>query len=246
MKTLCAIIPAAIIGSFKKDHVPDDFSALGHVTCQGTKTRERKARPNSRRTMEGTPIRLKADEGSKQRSRERCKARTKAGDPCRAPSVERGLCFFHAHPEKLPELGRQGGQKNRRWTSDGCELPTIPLKSIDDVLGLLEETINRIRQGPFDLRVANSIGFLVWIHLKALAQRVEAPETRCGEESVYMSLFQRLGSDAPDQEVSDLYPQPQEQDQTSAPASLLSPSERVNDPSSHSHDPSEIITVEVG
>jgi len=33
MKTLCAIIPAAIIGSFKKDHVPDDFSALGRVTC---------------------------------------------------------------------------------------------------------------------------------------------------------------------------------------------------------------------
>jgi hypothetical protein len=29
METLCAIIPAAIIGSFKKGHVPDDFSALG-------------------------------------------------------------------------------------------------------------------------------------------------------------------------------------------------------------------------
>jgi hypothetical protein len=38
---------------------------------------------------------------------------------------------------------------------------------------LLEETINRVRQGPFDLRAANSIGFLAGILLKALDQRVE-------------------------------------------------------------------------
>jgi hypothetical protein len=36
------------------------------------------------------------------------------------------------------------------------------------------------------------------ILLKALAQRVEAPEARCNEESVYLSLFQRLGSAAPE------------------------------------------------
>ena len=52
------------------------------------------------------------------------------------------VVFFHAHPEKLAELGRQGGQKNRHWMSDGCELPTMPLKRVDDVLELLEETIN--------------------------------------------------------------------------------------------------------
>jgi hypothetical protein len=39
---------------------------------------------------------------------------------------------------------------------------------------LLEETINRIRQGPFDLRTANSIGFLAGILLKALKRsRIE-------------------------------------------------------------------------
>jgi hypothetical protein len=81
--------------------------------------------------------------------------------------------------------------------------------------------------------------------LKALAQRVEAPEARCNEESVYLSLFQRLGSAAPEQEVFDLYPQPQEQDQTSALARLPAPSEISNDPPSQSHDPSGIITVEV-
>jgi len=38
---------------------------------------------------------------------------------------------------------------------------------------LLEETINKVRQGPFDLRAANANGFLAGILLKALDQRVE-------------------------------------------------------------------------
>ena len=111
---------------------------------------------------------LKADKGSKHRSRERCKAQTKAGDACQAPALEGGLCFFHAHPEKLAALGRQGGQKNRRWKVDGRDLPDRSLNSIGEVSGLLEETINRVRQGPFDLRAANAIGFLAGILLKAL------------------------------------------------------------------------------
>jgi len=36
----------------------------------------------------------------------RCKARTKAGKPCRAAATAGGLCFFHANPEKASELGR--------------------------------------------------------------------------------------------------------------------------------------------
>ena len=46
----------------------------------------------------------------------------------------------------------------------------IPLKSIGDVSAVLEETINRVRQGPFDLRAANAIGFLAGILLKAIEQ----------------------------------------------------------------------------
>ena len=123
--------------------------------------------------MEGTPIKLKAEKGSKERSQRRCKARTKAGGPCRAPAVGGGLCFCHAHPEKLSELGRQGGRKNRRWRGEVGELPERPLKSMGEVSELLEETINRVRQGPFDLRAANAIGFLAGILLKALDHRVE-------------------------------------------------------------------------
>jgi hypothetical protein len=123
-----------------------------------------------RLTEEGTPISLKAEKRSKHGSREQCKAQTKAGGMCAAPAVERGLCFFHAHPEKLAELGRQGGKSNRRWNPADGNVSKIPLKSIADVSGLLEETINRVRHGPFDLRAANAIGFLASVLLRSLEQ----------------------------------------------------------------------------
>jgi hypothetical protein len=111
---------------------------------------------------------LKPRKGSKQRGRERCKARTKVGSACQAPAVEGGLCFCHAHPERLAELGPQGGQKKRRWKHDESDLPHRSLKSAGEVSALLEETINRVWRGPFDLRAANAIGFLAGILLKAL------------------------------------------------------------------------------
>ena len=99
---------------------------------------------------------------------QRCNGRTKAGKKCNAPAVERGLCFFHAHPEKLAELGREGGRKNRHWKSGDQDFAKKTLRTISDVASLLEETINRVRQGPFDLKAANSIGFLAGVLLKAL------------------------------------------------------------------------------
>ncbi len=128
----------------------------------------RSGRPSVVETEEGTPLKLKAEKGSKQQSQQRCKARTKAGGPCQAPAVEGGLCFCHAHPERLAELGRQGGRKNQRWKVDEGDLPHRPLKSVGQVSELLEETINRVRHGPFDLRAANAIGFLAGILLKAI------------------------------------------------------------------------------
>jgi len=108
--------------------------------------------------------------------------------------------------ENWPELGRQGGRKNRRWRIDECGIPDRSVKSAEEVCEVLEETINRVRQGPFDLRAANTIGFLSGIQLKALAQRVEAPETTNSEST--LACFQRLGQAAPQQEVFALFPQP--------------------------------------
>jgi hypothetical protein len=142
-------------------------------------------------TKGGTTMDLKAEKSSKQRSREQCKARTKAGGPCPAPALEGGLCFCHAHPDRLAELGRQGGQKNRRWKTDVSNLPERPLTTVGEVSELLEETINRVRQRPFDLRAANAIGFLAGILLKALDQRLE--ERLAHLEAVLLARWKRIG-----------------------------------------------------
>jgi hypothetical protein len=190
---------------------------------------------------------LKLKKGSKQWGRKHCKAKTKAGSPCQAPAVEGGLCFCHAHPERLAELGRQGGQKNRHWKREECDLPTIPLKSIEEISELLEETINRVRQGSLDPRAANTLGFLAGIHLKVLAQRVEAPETnREASAGIYMSLFQRLGSAPPQEKVYDRFPQPQPQAETTVPAALPAPGEFIDDTPTRPNTHPRVITVEVG
>src|SRR5207248_10926486 len=89
-----------------------------------------------------------------------CQAMTKADTPCPAPAVERGLCFFHAHPEKTAELGREGGRKNRHVTTDSVELRPLHLRSVADVSELLEDTINQLRAGRIDPRISNAVGFL--------------------------------------------------------------------------------------
>jgi len=113
-------------------------------------------------------VKLKPDKASINRSRAKCKARTKAGKTCQAPPVDRGLCFFHAHPEKAAELGRSGGRGNRRWKETDAGLPQLDLKSIGNVRELLAETIHRVRQGPFDLRAATTTGYLAGMLLKVI------------------------------------------------------------------------------
>ena len=123
---------------------------------------------DSTSAAEGIPISLKPRKASKTRSPAQCKADTKAGHKCKAPVVERGLCYFHAHPERVVELGRQGGRKNRRNRFPLEELSALSLKNVRAVAQMLEETINNVRRGRIDLRVSNAIGFLSGILLKAL------------------------------------------------------------------------------
>jgi hypothetical protein len=72
---------------------------------------------------------------------------------------------------------KRGRRVKFRPRPDALDLAPRPLKSTGEVCELLEETINLVRRGSLDVRAANSIGVLAGIHLKALAQRVEARET---------------------------------------------------------------------
>jgi hypothetical protein len=179
----------------------------------------------------------------------RCSAKNRSGKRCGAWAVTGATkCALHADPERAAELGSKTGRRVKfRPRPDALDLPPRPLKSTEEVCELLEETINLVRRGSLDVRAANSIGVLAGIHLKALAQRVEARETDSEPSGgIYMSLFQRLGSAAPEQKVFDLFPQPQQQDQTSARAPLPAPGESIDDSPTPPNTLPRVITVEVG
>jgi hypothetical protein len=104
---------------------------------------------------------------------QRCSAKNRKGKRCDAWAITGGIqCALHSNPKRASEIGSKHG-RGVRFLSARDGLPHRPLKSLGEVSELLEETINRVREGPFDLRAANAIGFLSGILLKALDQRLE-------------------------------------------------------------------------
>jgi general stress protein YciG len=106
-------------------------------------------------------------------AKKRCKGVTKNGTACTAWAMEGGLCYFHANPDKASELGKRGGRARSPTGSSGGAAEYIarrPLKSVDDVTKLLADTINDLRSGAIDSRLANTVGFLATGMLKAIQQ----------------------------------------------------------------------------
>ncbi len=85
-----------------------------------------------------------------------CASITKTGAPCRAPAGPGGLCFFHAHPEKVQVLGQVGGRKNRQ------QLPEPPIGpfSATEIRNILAESIFGVRSKTLTPRAASAIAQL--------------------------------------------------------------------------------------
>ena len=98
----------------------------------------------------------------------RCKARAKNGKGCRAAATSGGLCFFHANPLKAAELGRLGGQKNRKETRVE-NLPLLPrvntLVALRDAIAQLVESIY---QGMVDPRIGSGLAPLLNVQLRVI------------------------------------------------------------------------------
>ena len=80
-------------------------------------------------------------------------------------------CFLH-NPDisdrEKKEIQSRGGQANKIKVSE--PLSPIKINQSKDVVLLLEDIINKVRTGEIDLRVANCIGYLSNILIKALEQ----------------------------------------------------------------------------
>ncbi|HUU92209.1 MAG TPA: hypothetical protein VM238_13505 [Phycisphaerae bacterium] len=101
-----------------------------------------------------------------------CKGTKADGTPCRANTrTGSEYCFFH-DPAKAEEqeAARQAGGRVGKTRVLPAETPDVPLSSVAEVVGLLGETINQLRRGEIDPRVANAVGYLSGTLLKALQQ----------------------------------------------------------------------------
>jgi len=92
-----------------------------------------------------------------------------AGVRCRARRIENSdFCYFHdpAKAKERQSAQRAGGLKNRPVALPRS-VPDAPLADTRDVVRLVADTINQVRRGQIDPKVANSVGYLAGILFKA-------------------------------------------------------------------------------
>lgn len=116
----------------------------------------------------------------------RCRGIKADGTACEAtPQAGSPYCFFH-DPEKAEERAiarRQGGlERSKDLAAVPENEPDLRLASARDVVRLLGDTVARVRKGTLDPRIANSIGYLATVALRAhevgsLEERIEQLES---------------------------------------------------------------------
>lgn len=100
----------------------------------------------------------------------KCQFTKPNGEQCDANAmIDSQFCFSHnpetAEDKKSAVLKGGLAPKPRK---EAEPLEPIKMRSADDILALIEDTVNRIRTEPITRQKANSIGYLINIALKAL------------------------------------------------------------------------------
>ena len=78
-------------------------------------------------------------------------------------------CFAHdpGQAAKRDAARRRGGRAGRPATLLASD---VAVRSLGDVVCLVEDTINDVRCGRVDVRVANAVGYLANVAIKAIQQ----------------------------------------------------------------------------
>ena len=129
----------------------------------------------------------------------KCTFRKKNGSRCGANAqASNGLCVFH-DPDKASEghRARRAGGINRSRAAAVLppDTPDHPLGNPKQVSDLLADSVNRLRRGQLDPRVANAMGYLSSVLLRALEQgpmeeRLAYIEAILGKSSAGSELFE--------------------------------------------------------
>ena len=101
-----------------------------------------------------------------------CRARKPDGTGCQAaPLPGSDFCFFHdpGRADERREANAAGGRQGKMKTLDAAA-PDVKVESCQDVVRLIGETINQVRKGQIDPRVANAVGYLANVLIRAVEQ----------------------------------------------------------------------------
>jgi hypothetical protein len=101
-----------------------------------------------------------------------CQAVKPDGSRCRVAALQGSrFCFFHDPAKAADRRAAQsyGGSQNRMKTLD-ADAPDVKVQDCRDVVALVSDTINQVRKGQLDPRVANAVGYLANVLIKAVEQ----------------------------------------------------------------------------
>jgi len=97
-----------------------------------------------------------------------CKYQKSNGEQCQGNAMKsEEYCFAH-HPdyeEKRLAASAKGGSLSRKTN---LELPPVSLQRPTDVVGVLEETINGVRDGSIPPNIANTLAYICSHALRAM------------------------------------------------------------------------------
>ena len=115
----------------------------------------------------------------------KCKHKKSSGKKCNAYAMQ-GSDFCYSHNPEISKEAKKlaqsnGGKKNVTILKNSFD--PIIIKNSKDVPNLLIDTINKVRSGKLEIRIANCIGYLSGHLIKAFEQsdlekRIEDLETK--------------------------------------------------------------------
>jgi hypothetical protein len=100
---------------------------------------------------------------------EKCSAKTKLGDECRAGAVTgTKFCALHGDPARAAELGRMGGRRNRHYM-DTDPISITPPSTPEDVKNVLAQAMADVRAKKLEPRIATALTYMSRVLLDAFA-----------------------------------------------------------------------------
>ncbi len=138
----------------------------------------------------------------------KCEFRKKNGDRCRADAQSgKTICVFH-DPTRASDgqRARRAGGFNRTRPAAvlSGDTPDHPLATPKDVSALLAQSINQLRRGELDPKVANCVGYLSGVLLHSIEKgsmeerlaRLEAVLVKNDAGSVIFDFRSKAGNSA--------------------------------------------------